>query len=99
MVFPQALDVSPDIQRRERDMRSSALSRGLGAIGSTLEHGLMSNIEQETLGPPAATKDKDSRYKRLERQAADLYPYIRARLRAELVRDRERRGRIARDWN
>lgn len=99
MVIPQSMDVSSDIQRRERDLRSSALSRGLGAIGSALEQGLVSNIEQEVLGPPAATKDKDSRYKRLERQAADLYPYIRARLRAELVRDRERRGRIARDWN
>lgn len=99
MSIPQAMDVSSDIQRRERDLRTSALSRGLGAIGSALEQGLVSNIEQEVLGPQASTKEKDSRYKRLERQAADLYPYIRARLRAELVRDRERRGRIARDWS
>ena len=34
----------------------------------------------------------------LERQAESLYPLIRARLRAELVRDRERRGRLAREW-
>jgi hypothetical protein len=93
------MGMSPDIQRRERDLRSSALSRGLGAVGSALGQGLVSSIEQDFLGPPAATKDKDSRYKRLERQAADLYPYIRARLRAELVRDRERRGRITRDWS
>jgi hypothetical protein len=99
VVISQPMGVSPDVQRRERDLRSSALSRGLGAVGSALEQGLVSSIEQEVLGPPAATKDKDSRYKRLERQAADLYPYIRARLRAELVRDRERRGRIARDWS
>ncbi len=99
VVISQPMGMSPDVQRRERDLRSSALSRGLGAVGSALEQGLVSSVEQEVLGPPAATKDKDSRYKRLERQAADLYPYIRARLRAELVRDRERRGRIARDWS
>jgi len=98
-VIPQAMDVSPDIQRRERDLRSSALSRGLDSMGSALREGLMSNIEQEILGPSGSSKEKDSRYKRLERQASDLYPYIRARLRAELVRDRERRGRIARDWS
>ncbi len=96
---PSTVDAGADIQRRERDLRSSALSRGLGAIAGAVEHTLVSNIEQEVLGPPAAVKDKDSRYKRLERQAADLYPYIRARLRAELVRDRERRGRITRDWS
>jgi hypothetical protein len=99
VVISQPMGMSPDIQRRERDLRSSALSRGLGAVGSALGQGLVSSIEQDFLGPPAATKDKDSRYKRLERQAADLYPYIRARLRAELVRDRERRGRITRDWS
>ena len=96
---PQSVDAGVDIQRRERDLRSSALSRGIGAVAGALEQGLVSSIEQEVLGPPAAAKDKDSRYKRLERQAADLYPYIRARLRAELVRDRERRGRITRDWS
>lgn len=99
VVISQPMDMSSDIQRRARDLRSSALSRGLGAVGSALEQGLVSSIEQEVLGPSAAVQDKDSRYKRLERQAADLYPYIRARLRAELVRDRERRGRIARDWS
>lgn len=34
----------------------------------------------------------------LEQQAESLYPLIRSRLRAELVRDRERRGRMAREW-
>lgn len=93
------METAPDIQRRERDLESSALSRGFNSVRGAIEHSLVSQVEQELLGPPSATRDKDSRYKRLEKEAADLYPYIRARLRAELVRDRERRGRIARDWS
>lgn len=42
--------------------------------------------------------DEDDPRAGLERQAESLYPLIRARLRAELVRDRERRGRLAREW-
>lgn len=42
--------------------------------------------------------DADDPRADLERQAESLYPLIRARLRAELVRDRERRGRLAREW-
>ena len=42
--------------------------------------------------------DEDDPRADLERQAESLYPLIRARLRAELVRDRERRGRLAREW-
>jgi hypothetical protein len=50
---------------------------------------------------PAAPKpddEPDERRANLERQADSLYPFLRSRLRAELVRDRERRGRLARDW-
>lgn len=96
---PQTITFDPEIQRRERDLRSSALGRGFGAAVGAVKDSLLSQVEQEIMGPPASARDKDSRYKKLERQAADLYPYIRARLRAELVRDRERRGRIARDWS
>jgi len=99
VAIQQSMDASPDIQRRERNLESSALSRGFNAVRGAVEHSLVSQIEQEIIGPPSPNRDKDSRYKRLEKQAADLYPYIRARLRAELVRDRERRGRIARDWS
>jgi len=44
------------------------------------------------------TEDVDERRGQLERQADSLYPYLRSRLRAELVRDRDRRGRLAREW-
>lgn len=50
-------------------------------------------------GPPPITKDeKSGRLRDLERQAHELYPLIRQRLRAELVRDKERRGRMSREW-
>jgi hypothetical protein len=49
--------------------------------------------------PPPITKDeKSGRLRDLERQAHELYPLIRQRLRAELVRDKERRGRMSREW-
>ena len=49
--------------------------------------------------PPPITKDeKSGRLRDLERQAHELYPLIRQRLRAELVRDNERRGRMSREW-
>lgn len=48
--------------------------------------------------PPKPDDEPDERRANLERQADSLYPYLRSRLRAELVRDRERRGRLARDW-
>jgi hypothetical protein len=47
---------------------------------------------------PQESEAMDDRRGELERQADTLYPYLRSRLRAELVRDRERRGRLAREW-
>lgn len=47
---------------------------------------------------PRESEAMDDRRGELERQADTLYPYLRSRLRAELVRDRERRGRLAREW-
>ena len=61
---------------------------------TTTRETLLGQLEQDFAGPPKSTKEKDSRAKRLERQAAELYPYIQRRLRAELVRDLERRGRL-----
>ena len=46
---------------------------------------------------PPAPEDVDDRRGQLERQADSLYPYLRSRLRAELVRDRDRRGRLTRE--
>jgi hypothetical protein len=89
------------VQRAEREP-----SRGiLDGIGSTTSsaatsawsktrESLMGQLEQDFAGPPKGKKDADSRAKRLERQAAELYPYLQRRLRAELVRDLERRGRL-----
>jgi hypothetical protein len=48
--------------------------------------------------PPITKDDKSGRLRDLERQAHELYPLIRQRLRAELVRDKERRGRMSREW-
>ena len=49
--------------------------------------------------PPAGPRDEDETERgELERQADSLYPFLRSRLRAELVRDLERRGRLMRDW-
>lgn len=47
---------------------------------------------------PPEPEDVDDRRGQLERQADSLYPYLRSRLRAELVRDRDRRGRLTREW-
>lgn len=99
---PVQYSVDTSLQRRERDLGSSALNSGLGGLGRSamggLQNALLSQFEQEVSGPSGPRKDKDSRFKQLERQAAQLYPYIRARLRAELVRELERRGRISQEW-
>lgn len=60
----------------------------------------LSMFEKLTLPPadPFDTDDIDDRRADLERQAHSIYPFIRAKLRAELVKDRERRGRLAREW-
>jgi len=96
---PVQYSVDTSIQRRERDLSGSALNSGLGrSMVGGLQNALLSQFEQEVSGPSGPKKDKDSRFKQLERQAAQLYPYIRARLRAELVRELERRGRISQEW-
>ena len=99
---PVQYSVDTSLQRRERDLSSSALNSGLGGLGRSamggLQNALLSQFEQEVSGPSGPKKDKDSRFKQLERQAAQLYPYIRARLRAELIRELERRGRISQEW-
>lgn len=99
---PVQYSVDTSVQRRERDLSSSALNSGLSGLGRSamggMQNALLSQLEQEMSGPSGPKKDKDSRFKQLERQAAQLYPYIRARLRAELIRELERRGRISQEW-
>lgn len=90
------------VQRAAREPSRGILD-GIGNAGSTnattsawskTRESLMGQLEQDFAGPPKSKKDADSRAKRLERQAAELYPYLQRRLRAELVRDLERRGRL-----
>jgi hypothetical protein len=85
------------VQRKVREP-SRAILDGVGDAASSAwsksKESLYGQLEQEFSGPTATKKDPDSRAKRLERQAAELYPYLRRRLRAELVRDLERRGRL-----
>jgi hypothetical protein len=85
------------VQRKVREP-SKAILDGVGDVASSAwsktRESLYGQLEQEFTGPTRAKKDPDSRAKRLERQAAELYPYLRRRLRAELVRDLERRGRL-----
>ena len=85
------------VQRKVREP-SRAILDGVGDAASSAwsksKESLYGQLEQEFSGPTAKKKDPDSRAKRLERQAAELYPYLRRRLRAELVRDLERRGRL-----
>ena len=57
-----------------------------------------SELELSSAPPPTTKDEKSGRLRDLERQAHELYPLIRQRLRAELVRDRERRGRMSREW-
>jgi hypothetical protein len=99
---PVQYHVDTSVQRRERDLSRSALSGGVSGLGRSamggLQDALLSQFEQEMSGPSGPKKDKDSRFKQLERQAAQLYPYIRARLRAELIREMERRGHITQEW-
>jgi hypothetical protein len=64
---------------------------------SALEKGI-GYLSRMTSVPAAAPQDEDSERGDLERQADSLYPFIRSRLRAELVRDLERRGRLSREW-
>ena len=72
----------------------SATTSAATSAWSKTRESLMGQLEQDFAGPPKSKKDADSRAKRLERQAAELYPYLQRRLRAELVRDLERRGRL-----
>lgn len=59
----------------------------------------MDYFSRMMLSPSAPEpEDVDDRRGQLERQADSLYPYLRSRLRAELVRDRDRRGRLTREW-
>jgi hypothetical protein len=85
------------VQRKAREP-SRAILDGVGDAASSAwsksKESLYGQLEQEFSGPTGRKKDPDSRAKRLERQAAELYPYLRRRLRAELVRDLERRGRL-----
>ncbi len=72
-------------------------------LGQRPEGMAMSSMSDSELAlsaePPPITKDeKSGRLRDLERQAHELYPLIRQRLRAELVRDKERRGRMSREW-
>ena len=64
---------------------------------SALEKGI-GYFTRMTSAPAAAPQDEESERGDLERQADSLYPLIRSRLRAELVRDLERRGRLTREW-
>ena len=64
---------------------------------SALEKGI-GYFSRMTSAPAAAPQDEESERGDLERQADSLYPLIRSRLRAELVRDLDRRGRLTREW-
>lgn len=89
--------VDAGVQRKAREPSRGILD-GIGDTASKAwsksRESLLGQLEQEFSGPPKSNKEPDSRAKQLERQAADLYPYLRRRLRAELVRDLERRGRL-----
>ena len=97
MVSSSAHGVDTGVQRKSREP-SRAILDGIGDTASKAwsksRESLLGQLEQEYSGPPKSNKEPDSRAKQLERQAADLYPYLRRRLRAELVRDLERRGRL-----
>ena len=97
MVSSSAHGVDTGVQRKSREP-SRAILDGIGDTASKAwsksRESLLGQLEQEFSGPPKSNKEPDSRAKQLERQAADLYPYLRRRLRAELVRDLERRGRL-----
>lgn len=85
------------VQRAAREPSRGILD-GIGGAASAgwskTRESLLGQLEQDFAGPSKSKKDPDSRAKRLERQAAELYPYLQRRLRAELVRDLERRGRL-----
>jgi hypothetical protein len=69
---------------------------GWGKVKST---GLSWLENQLSEPPPPPRKAPAGRKRReLERQAQELYPLIRSKLRSELIRDLERRGRLAREW-
>lgn len=89
--------IDAGVQRKEREPSRGVLD-GIGDTASKAwsksRESLLGQFEQEFSGPPKSNKEPDSRARQLERQAADLYPYLRRRLRAELVRDLERRGRL-----
>lgn len=88
------------------DQRNTSGKPHLSSAGSEVKESSsmfskgLSMFEKLTLPPadPFDTDDIDDRRADLERQAHSIYPFIRAKLRAELVKDRERRGRLAREW-
>ena len=86
---PQPVNFADDNWRTQ-------LGQGMKSLASNM----FSEFELSlSSGPPPITKDeKSGRLRDLERQAHELYPLIRQRLRAELVRDKERRGRMSREW-
>jgi len=92
---PSVFDAA--VQRAAREPSRGVLD-GIGSATSSAwsktRESLLGQLEQDFAGPPKSKKDADSRAKRLERQATELYPYLQRRLRAELVRDLERRGRL-----
>lgn len=67
--------------------------------GKVKSAGLSWLENQLTEPPPPPRKAPAGRKRReLERQAQELYPLIRSKLRSELIRDLERRGRLTREW-
>ena len=71
-------------------------STGWGKVRSA---GLSWLENQLSEPPPPPRKAPAGRKRRdLERQAQELYPLIRSKLRSELIRDLERRGRLTREW-
>jgi len=86
---PQPVNFADDNWRTQ-------LGQGMKSLASSM----FSEFELDlSNSPPAIMKDeKSGRLRDLERQAHELYPLIRQRLRAELVRDKERRGRMSREW-
>jgi hypothetical protein len=86
---PQPVNFADDNWRTQ-------LGQGMKSLASNM----FSEFELDlSNSPPAIMKDeKSGRLRDLERQAHELYPLIRQRLRAELVRDKERRGRMSREW-
>ena len=101
-VTPSAITPAPVSQSggggsRGQSVAGSDTSEVSRPEPSALEKGI-GYFSRMTSAPAAAPQDEESERGDLERQADSLYPLIRSRLRAELVRDLERRGRLTREW-